>query len=248
MIGPTCKHLQIARLNYIYGADHHEADRAIAPAAASVGVASAAGGAAGAAAGAGGGGDGNTAAGSSSVRELNSGVGASDDASGASGASEASGGGDAARGCLRGRCGAICGASLSSAVSRQTSGLGSRARVWIGFRASEASRGRLKASDGSIGDEGSRSLLPDEPTSSFLPDDDSSSSRVAGAPSARFDIMRQLLAGRQRRGAWFAIRPSAVTDASPRLLGLHEQRAWRCWKRQPPTLQAKKMLLQKLKL
>ena len=186
MIGPTCKHLQIARLNYIYGTDHHEADRAIAPAAASVGVASAAGGAAGAAAGAGGGGDGNTAAGSSSVRELNSGVGASDDASGASGASEASGGGDAARGCLRGRCGAICGASLSSAVSRQTSGLGSRARVWIGFRASEASRGRLNASDGSNGDEGSPS--PDEPSSSsLLPDGDaSSSSRAAAAP---FDMM-----------------------------------------------------------
>ena len=189
MIGPTCKHLQIARLNYIYGTDHHEADRAIAPAAASVGVASAAGGAAGAAAGAGGGGDGNTAAGSSSVRELNSGVGASDDVSGASGASEASGGGDAARGCLRGRCGAICGASLSSAVSRQTSGLGSRARVWIGFRASEASRGRLNASDGSNGDEGSPS--PDEPSSSsLLPDGDaSSSSRAAAAPSARFDMM-----------------------------------------------------------
>ena len=183
MIGPTCKHLQIARLNYIYGTDHHEADRAIAPAAASVGVASAAGGAAGAAAGAGGGGDGNTAAGSSSVRELNSGVGASDDASGASGASEASGGGDAARGCLRGRCGAICGASLSSAVSRQTSGLGSRARVWIGFRASEASRGRLKASDGSNGDEGSPSL--DEPSSS-LPGGDASS-RAAAAPC--FDMM-----------------------------------------------------------
>ena len=188
MIGPTCKHLQIARLNYIYGTDHHEADRAIAPAAASVGVASAAGGAAGVAAGAGGGGDGNTAAGSSSVRELNSGVGASDDVSGASGASEASGGGDAARGCLRGRCGAICGASLSSAVSRQTSGLGSRARVWIGFRASEASRGRLKASDGSNGDEGSPS--PDEPSSSsLLPDGDASSSRAAAAPSARFDMM-----------------------------------------------------------
>ena len=189
MIGPTCKHLQIARLNYIYGTDHHEADRAIAPAAASVGVASAAGGAAGAAAGAGGGGDGNTAAGSSSVRELNSGVGASDDVSGASGASGASGGGDVARGCLRGRCGAICGASLSSAVSRQTSGLGSRARVWIGFRASEASRGRLNASDGSNGDEGSPS--PDEPSSSsLLPDGDaSSSSRAAAAPSARFDMM-----------------------------------------------------------
>ena len=109
--------------------------------------------------GAGAGGDGNTAAGSSSVRAFNSGVGVSDDASGASGASEASGGGDAARGCLRGRCGAICGASLSSAVSRQTSGLGSRARVWIGFRASEASRGRLKASDGSNVDGGSP--LPD---------------------------------------------------------------------------------------
>ena len=174
--------LQIARWNYIYGTDYHEADRAIAPAAASVGVASAAGGAAGAAAGAGGGGDGNTAAGSSSVRELNSGVGASDDVSGAS---EASGGGDAARGCLRGRCGAICGASLSSAVSRQTSGLGSRARVWIGFRASEASRGRLNASDGSNGDEGSPS--PDEPSSSLLlPDGDaSSSSWAAAAPSAK---------------------------------------------------------------
>ena len=185
MIGPTCKHLQIARLNYIYGTDHHEADRAIAPAAASVGVASAAGGAAGAAAGAGGGGDGNTAAGSSSVRELNSGVGASDDVSGASGASEASGGGDAARGCLRGRCGAICGASLSSAVSRQTSGLGSRARVWIGFRASEASRGRLNASDGSNGDEGSPS--PDEPSSSSLLPDGDASSRAAAAPC--FDMM-----------------------------------------------------------
>ena len=150
MIGPTCKHLQIARLNYIYGTDHHEADRAIAPAAASVGVASAAGGAAGAAAG--------------------------------------EGGGDAARGCLRGRCGAICGASLSSAVSRQTSGLGSRARVWIGFRASEASRGRLKALDGSNGDEGSPS--PDEPSSSsLLPDGDaSSSSRAAAAP---FDMMME---------------------------------------------------------
>ena len=180
MIGPTCKHLQIARLNYIYGTDHHEADRAIAPAAASVGVASAAGGAAGAAAGAGGGGDGNTAAGSSSVRAFNSGVGVSDDASGASGASEASGGGDAARGCLRGRCGAICGASLSSAVSRQTSGLGSRERVWIGFRASEASRGRLNASDGSNGDEGSPS------PASLLPDGDASSRAAA---SARFDMM-----------------------------------------------------------
>ena len=214
MIGPTCKHLQIARLNYIYGTDHHEADRAIAPAAASVGVASAAGGAAGAAAGAGGGGDGNTAAGSSSVRELNSGVGASDDVSGAS---EASGGGDAARGCLRGRCGAICGASLSSAVSRQTSGLGSRARVWIGFRASEASRGRLKASDGSNGDEGSPSL--DEPSSS-LPDGDASS-RAAAAPC--FDMMMngQLLRCPRGslRGAGFASRPSAVTCASARLLG-----------------------------
>ena len=170
MIGPTCKHLQIARLNYIYGTDHHEADRAIAPAAASVGVASAAGGAAGAAAGAGGGGDGNTAAGSSSVRAFNSGVGVSDASDGVgSGASEASGGGDAARGCLRGRRGAIGGASVSSAVSRQISGLGSRARVWIGFRASEASRGRLKTSDGS--------------------NDASSSARAAGAPSARFDMM-----------------------------------------------------------
>ena len=226
MIGPTCKHLQIARLNYIYGTDHHEADRAIAPAAASVGVASAAGGAAGAAAGAGGGGDGNTAAGSSSVRELNSGVGASDDVSGASGASEASGGGDAARGCLRGRCGAICGASLSSAVSRQTSGLGSRARVWIGFRASEASRGRLNASDGSNGDEGSPS--PDEPSSSsLLPDGDaSSSSRAAAAPSARFDMMMEWgsccaarLPRGSLRGAGVASRQFDVTDASARLLG-----------------------------
>ena len=221
MIGPTCKHLQIARLNYIYGTDHHEADRAIAPAAASVGVASAAGGAAGAAAGAGGGGDGNTAAGSSSVRELNSGVGASDDVSGASGASEASGGGDAARGCLRGRCGAICGASLSSAVSRQTSGLGSRARVWIGFRASEASRGRLNASDGSNGPDGPPS--PDEPSSSSLLPDGDASSRAAAAPC--FDMMMngQLLrcprGSLSLRGAGFASRPSAVTGASARLLG-----------------------------
>ena len=204
---------------YIYGTDYHEADRAIAPAAASVGVASAAGGAAGAAAGAGGGGDGNTAAGSSSVRELNSGVGASDDASGASGASEASGGGDAARGCLRGRRGAIGGGSLSSAVSRQTSGLGSRARVWIGFRASEASRGRLNASDGSNGDEGSPS--PDEP-SSLLPDGDASS-RAAAAPSARFDMMMngQLLRCPRGslRGAGVASRQFDVTDASARLLG-----------------------------
>jgi len=43
------------------------------------------------------------------------------------------------------------GASVSSAVSRQ-SGRGSRARVWIGARASAPSRGRLNASDGSIGD------------------------------------------------------------------------------------------------
>ena len=128
--------------------------------------------------GAGAGGDGNTAAGSSSVRAFNSGVGVSDDASGASGASEASGGGDAARGCLRGRRGAIGGASLSSAVSRQTSGLGSRARVWIGFRASEASRGRLKASDGSNVDGGSP-----------LPDGDASSSARAAVLSARFDMM-----------------------------------------------------------
>ena len=225
MIGPTCKHLQIARLNYIYGTDHHEADRAIAPAAASVGVASAAGGAAGAAAGAGGGGDGNTAAGSSSVRELNSGVGASDDVSGAS---EASGGGDAARGCLRGRCGAICGASLSSAVSRQTSGLGSRARVWIGFRASEASRGRLKASDGSNGDEGSPS--PDEPSSSS-PDGDASS-RAAAAPSARFGIILEwgsCCAARLPRGSlrWSRVckSPFDVTDASARLLGQHDAHA-----------------------
>ena len=176
--------------------------------------------------GAGGGGDGNTAAGSSSVRAFNSGVGVSDDASGASGASEASGGGDAARGCLRGRRGAIGGASLSSAVSRQTSGLGSRARVWIGFRASEASRGRLNASDGSNGDEGSPS--PDEPSSSsLLPDGDaSSSSRAAAAPSARFDMMMEwgsccaaLAAAFQPSRAGFASRPFDVTDASARLLG-----------------------------
>ena len=219
--------LQIARWNYIYGTDYHEADRAIAPAAASVGVASAAGGAAGAAAGAGGGGDGNTAAGSSSVRELNSGVGASDDVSGASGASEASGGGDAARGCLRGRCGAICGASLSSAVSRQTSGLGSRARVWIGFRASEASRGRLKASDGSNGDEGSPSL--DEPSSSsLLPGGDAS--RAAVAPSARFDMMMNGQLLRCPRGSLPAFaEPGLQVDRLPSqthqrgYLGQHER-------------------------
>ena len=134
------------------------------------------------------------------------------DRSGASGASEASGGGDAARGCLRGRRGAIGGASLSSAVSRQTSGLGSRARVWIGFRASEASRGRLKASDGSNGDEGSPS--PDEPSSSsLLPDGDaSSSSRAAAAPSARFDMMMEwgsCCAGRLPRGS---LRPGLQID------------------------------------
>ena len=108
------------------------------------------------------------AARSSSVRAFEPGVGAS----------EASGGGDAARGCLRGRRGASGGASLSSAVSRQISGLGSRARVWIGFRASEASRGRLKASDGSNVDGGSP-----------LPDGDASSSARAAVLSARVDMM-----------------------------------------------------------
>ena len=129
---------------------------------------------------AGGGGDGDAAARSSSVRGGADGVGASEASNGvASGASEASGGGDAARGCLRGRRGAIGGgASLSSAVLRQISGLGARARVWIGFRASEASRGRLKASDGSNVDGGSP-----------LPDGDASSSARAAVLSARFDMM-----------------------------------------------------------
>ena len=128
---------------------------------------------------AGGGGDSDAAARSSSVRGGVDGVGASEASNGvASGASEASGGGDAVRGCLRGRRGASGGASLSSAVSRQISGLGSRARVWIGFRASEASRGRLKASDGSNVDGGSP-----------LPDGDASSSARAAVLSARFDMM-----------------------------------------------------------
>jgi hypothetical protein len=138
---------------------------------------------------AGGGGDGDAAARSSSVRGGVDGVGASEASNGvASGASEASGGGDAARGCLGGRRGASGGASLSSALSRQISGLGSRARVWIGFRASEASRGRLKTSDGSNVNAGSP--LPDEPlSSSLLPDGDASSSARAAVLSARFDMM-----------------------------------------------------------
>jgi len=168
---------------------------------------------------AGGGGDGDAAARSSSVRGGVDGVGASEASNGvASGASEASGGGDAARGCL-GRRGAI-GASLSSAVSRQISGLGSRARVWIGFRASEASRGRLKASDGSNVDGGSP-LLGRQPDGGA-----SSSARAAGAPSARFDMMMQSQEpGSSLRGSGLASRPSAVTDASARLLGQHNAHA-----------------------
>ena len=139
------------------------------------------------------------AARSSSVRAFEPGVGAS----------EASGGGDAARGCLRGRRGAICGASLSSAVSRQTSGLGSRAAAWIGFRASEASRGRLKTSDGSN-------------------DASSSAPRCRRAVGALRHDDAQLARPQQPgslRGPGLASRPSAVTDASARLLGQHDAHA-----------------------